>query len=84
MSAAHVIRDRHGVLLRYEGIDEPLPVRTSQVSDRQRIAVLKALTALRELLIIIECLDLSDLGRDRILDALHTIERALERKRIEQ
>ena len=79
-----VVRRVDGVLLRY-ATDTPLRLEAKmQPTDRQRVAILKAERELFALEIILDCLDLSDIGRRRVDDALQTICRALqiERRRL--
>ena len=78
------LRDHNGVLLRYEdgGSIKPFHVEQHAYSDdRERMALLQAERELLALRVITDCLDLSSIGRTRILDALEVIQRALAAKR---
>jgi hypothetical protein len=84
VSHQEVRRDGHGVLLRYPSHDVGRPYQTEQrpqVSDRRRIALIKAERALVWLQIIVDHLDVSDLGLTHIGDALESIRIGLEVKR---
>ncbi len=75
--------DKHGVLLRY-ATDAPIRAGGKrQPSDRQRVALLKAERELAALEIILDALDLSDIGQDRVNWALHTLAGALQLQRTE-
>jgi hypothetical protein len=79
---ALIRRDRFGVVLRYE-IGAPLKLEAEeQPSDPLRIAIIEAeheLAVLKK--IIFDHLDLSNIARIRVDDALHAIYRALQIKR---
>lgn len=77
--------NHHGVLLRYEVGTRGLhhDQLKFQPSDRLRIAALKAEAAVRILWIVVEHLELSDIGLSRITDALRQIEAALNLARDE-
>ena len=78
---ALIRRDRHGVLLRYE-IGAPLKLEAmEQPSDAERVAIVQAERELAALEIIFDCLDLSDIGRTRVDDALGAVYNALQIKR---
>lgn len=66
--------DAHGVLLRYQ---TDWAVTGQPGSDRERMMVLAAERALKRLEVILELLDLSDLGEERAARACHIIEAAL-------
>ena len=85
MTAMTVRRNREGVLLTYYP-DWRGPHHYAlkfQPSDRLRCLAVKAEKELRILEIIIEHLELSDVGLSRILNALRSIECALSRARDE-
>lgn len=78
---ALVRRDRFGVMLRYE-IGAPLKLEAKeQPSDVDRIAIIEAEHELAALVIIFDCLNLSDIGRTRVDDALGAIYSALQIER---
>jgi hypothetical protein len=77
---AIVRRDHHGVVLRYVDPGELRAHhsdRRLQVSDRQRAALVAAERECLVLRVIAEHLDVSDIGMNRIDDALSIIRRAL-------
>jgi hypothetical protein len=85
MSAQTTCRDAHAVILRYRA-DAPRPDDVPlkfQPSDRLRIAVLKAESAVNVLWIIAEHLEVSNIGMTRIADALDAITEALKLTRAE-
>jgi hypothetical protein len=76
-------RDDHGVLLRYADPSVLRPHHAQQrpqIADRERMQLLRAERACLTIRIIGEHV-LSDLGMSRLLDELHTIQRALNSKR---
>jgi hypothetical protein len=78
------VRNHEGVILRYGDLSELRPFHTEQKPqphDRERIAVIKAGRELVVLEIIFEHLDLSDIARTRIDDALWVIYCALQSER---
>jgi hypothetical protein len=80
---AIVLRDQHGVLLRYHP-DAFVPQTAGQKpqpSDRERMALINAERELVTLEIVFEHLELSHIARSRLADALHAIYAALEFKR---
>jgi endonuclease/exonuclease/phosphatase family metal-dependent hydrolase len=78
-----VTRDRHGVVLRYlpDRLGPHHTEQRPQVSDRRRLALIKAEREWLTLRIVADHLDISDIGRTRIDDALEAIRVALEFKR---
>ena len=69
------------MVLRYE-IGAPLKLEAmEQPSDADRIAIIEAEHELAVLEIIFDCLDLSDIGRTRVDDALRVIYSALQIER---
>ena len=71
--------DMESVALRGE---TPLKLEAKEhPSDGQRIAIIEAEHELAVLEIIFDCLDLSDIGRTRVDDALRIINRALQIER---
>ncbi len=75
--------DDSGVLLRYfpDKLGRHHVEQRPQVSDRRRMALLKAERAVLTLWIIAEHLNISDVGMTRIADELQAIREALEVKR---
>jgi hypothetical protein len=69
-------KNAHGVILDYGDPGAHLELKIYP-SDRLRCSVLKAAKELATLCIIVEHLDLSDIGYDRIAFALHALESAL-------
>lgn len=78
--SAVMLRDQHGVVLRYADPAVLRPHHLEQrphVSDRRRIALLKAECELLTFQIIVEHLELSDIALTRMSDALDAIRVAL-------
>jgi hypothetical protein len=74
-----VRRDRNGVLLRYHPeILRPHHVKPGpQVSDSERMLLIKAEQGVRTLQTIAENMEMSDIGMDRVVAALDAIRLAL-------
>jgi len=75
-------RDTHGVLLRYATDLVLVAKHTPPISNRVRIARLRAPDELKILGILFDHLDISEVGRDRIDEGLDVFADALELPRI--
>ena len=81
---AYQRRNHEGVILDYGDPGERCVIHVNprpDVSDTRRIALIKAERELLTLWILAEHLDISDIGRTRIADALEVIRLGLEVKR---
>lgn len=82
--SAVIQRNHEGVVLRYA---DPTVLRAhhveqrAQPTDLERMAVLKAEKGLTTIEIILDHLDVPDIARNRLDDALHAIYEALQLKR---